>query len=68
MDDDSAGNSSFGLPPRFFSEAMARQNTEAKLKSLLRQEKIQLWNPPYTVDNNQPGQQQMQNQLLMLIK
>lgn len=33
---------------------------EAKLKNQLKQEKIQLWNPPYTGDNNQPGQQQMQ--------
>ncbi|XP_026218055.1 NEDD8 ultimate buster 1 isoform X1 [Anabas testudineus] len=39
---------------------MEEQNTEAKLKNLLKQEKIQLWNPPYTSDNNQPGQQQMQ--------
>uniref|UniRef100_A0A667Z376 Negative regulator of ubiquitin-like proteins 1 n=1 Tax=Myripristis murdjan TaxID=586833 RepID=A0A667Z376_9TELE len=39
---------------------MAEQNTEAKLKSLLKQEKIQLWNPPYTEDGNQPGQQHMQ--------
>lgn len=33
---------------------------EAKLKNQLKQEKIQLWNPPYTDDNNQPGQQHMQ--------
>uniref|UniRef100_A0A3P8RQN7 Negative regulator of ubiquitin-like proteins 1 n=1 Tax=Amphiprion percula TaxID=161767 RepID=A0A3P8RQN7_AMPPE len=39
---------------------MAEQNTEAKLKNLLKQEKIQLWNPPYTDDDNQPGQQHMQ--------
>lgn len=39
---------------------MAEQNTEAKLKNQLKQEKIQLWNPPYTDDNNQPGQQHMQ--------
>lgn len=43
-----------------FSETMAEQNTEAKLKNLLKQEKIQLWNPPYTDDDNQPGQQYMQ--------
>ncbi|XP_062235636.1 NEDD8 ultimate buster 1 isoform X2 [Platichthys flesus] len=30
---------------------MAEQNTEAKLKNLLKQEKIQLWNPPYTVED-----------------
>ncbi|KAM7369533.1 hypothetical protein PAMP_010851 [Pampus punctatissimus] len=39
---------------------MAEQNTEVKLKNLLKQEKIQLWNPPYTDDKNQPGQQHMQ--------
>ncbi|XP_028288649.1 NEDD8 ultimate buster 1 [Parambassis ranga] len=39
---------------------MAEQNTEAKLKNLLKQEKIQLWNPPYTDAENQPGQQHIQ--------
>ncbi|XP_060919996.1 NEDD8 ultimate buster 1 [Labrus mixtus] len=39
---------------------MAELNTEAKLKTHLKQEKIQLWNPPYTDDNNQPGAQHMQ--------
>ncbi|XP_037549955.1 NEDD8 ultimate buster 1 [Nematolebias whitei] len=39
---------------------MAEQNTEAKLKNLLKQEKIQLWNPPYTDDHNQPATQHMQ--------
>ncbi|XP_072235024.1 NEDD8 ultimate buster 1 [Leuresthes tenuis] len=39
---------------------MAQQNTEAKLKNLLKQEKIQLWNPPYTDEQNQSGQQHMQ--------
>lgn len=39
---------------------MAEQNTEAKLKNLLKQEKVQLWNPPYTDDDNQPGRQHMQ--------
>lgn len=39
---------------------MEEQNTEAKLKNLLKQEKIQLWNSPYTSDNNQPGQQHIQ--------
>ncbi|XP_062297270.1 NEDD8 ultimate buster 1 [Scomber scombrus] len=38
---------------------MAEQNTEAKLKILLKQEKIQLWNPPYTDEQNQPGTQHM---------
>ncbi|XP_018544075.1 NEDD8 ultimate buster 1 isoform X2 [Lates calcarifer] len=39
---------------------MAEQNTEAKLKKLLKQEKIQLWNPPYTDEDNQPGQPHIQ--------
>uniref|UniRef100_A0A7N8XCW1 Negative regulator of ubiquitin-like proteins 1 n=1 Tax=Mastacembelus armatus TaxID=205130 RepID=A0A7N8XCW1_9TELE len=41
---------------------MAEQNIESKLKNLLKQEKIQLWSPPYTqLDNdNQPGTQHMQ--------
>lgn len=39
---------------------MAEQNTEAKLKTQLKQEKIQLWNPPYTDEDNQPGTQHMQ--------
>ncbi|XP_041670060.1 NEDD8 ultimate buster 1 isoform X2 [Cheilinus undulatus] len=39
---------------------MEEQNTEAKLKTRLKQEKIQLWNPPYTDDSNQPGAQHMQ--------
>lgn len=39
---------------------MAELNTEAKLKTQLKQEKIQLWNPPYTNEQNQPGPQHMQ--------
>ncbi|XP_029003734.1 NEDD8 ultimate buster 1 [Betta splendens] len=39
---------------------MEEQNVEAKLKNLLKKEKIQLWKPPYTNDNNQPGQQHIQ--------
>ncbi|CAG05335.1 unnamed protein product [Tetraodon nigroviridis] len=39
---------------------MAEQNLVAKLKNQLKQEKILLWNPPYTEDLNQPGQQHMQ--------
>uniref|UniRef100_A0A673APW0 UBA domain-containing protein n=1 Tax=Sphaeramia orbicularis TaxID=375764 RepID=A0A673APW0_9TELE len=39
---------------------MAEQNIEAKLKNLLKQEKIQLWNPPFTLEDNQPGLQHMQ--------
>uniref|UniRef100_A0A1A8AKR8 Negative regulator of ubiquitin-like proteins 1 n=2 Tax=Nothobranchius furzeri TaxID=105023 RepID=A0A1A8AKR8_NOTFU len=43
-----------------FLETMTEQNTEAKLKSLLKLERIQLWNPPYTEDDNQPGLQHLQ--------
>ncbi|XP_061777458.1 NEDD8 ultimate buster 1 isoform X3 [Nerophis ophidion] len=39
---------------------MADQNIAAKLKNLLKQDKIQLWKPPYTDDTEQPGQQQLQ--------
>uniref|UniRef100_A0A669BY26 Negative regulator of ubiquitin-like proteins 1 n=1 Tax=Oreochromis niloticus TaxID=8128 RepID=A0A669BY26_ORENI len=39
---------------------MAEQNLEAKLKNLLKQEKIQLWNPPYTEQDQQPGRPHMQ--------
>lgn len=38
---------------------MAEQNTEAKLKNLLKQQKIQLWNPPYT-EENQANAEHMQ--------
>ncbi|XP_012711827.2 NEDD8 ultimate buster 1 [Fundulus heteroclitus] len=38
---------------------MTEQNTQAKLKNLLKQEKIQLWNPPYTQEDNQPGDQHL---------
>ncbi|XP_073344233.1 NEDD8 ultimate buster 1 [Pagrus major] len=38
---------------------MEEQNTEAKLKQQLKQEKVQLWNPPYTDDEQQPGRQQL---------
>ncbi|XP_061121728.1 NEDD8 ultimate buster 1 isoform X1 [Syngnathus typhle] len=34
---------------------MAEQNVEAKLKNLLKQDKIQLWMAPYTLDAQQPG-------------
>uniref|UniRef100_A0A8C4ZJI3 Negative regulator of ubiquitin-like proteins 1 n=1 Tax=Gadus morhua TaxID=8049 RepID=A0A8C4ZJI3_GADMO len=40
---------------------MAEENLEAKLKHHLKQDKIQLWNPPYTNDNNEPGKTQMQD-------
>lgn len=36
-----------------------QRNTEAKLKNLLKQQKIQLWNPPYT-QNQQPSPEHMQ--------
>ncbi|XP_047193826.1 NEDD8 ultimate buster 1 [Hippoglossus stenolepis] len=39
---------------------MAEQNTEAKLKNLLKQEKIQLWNPPYTIDDEKLEPQHIQ--------
>ncbi|KAM3849512.1 NEDD8 ultimate buster 1-like [Diretmus argenteus] len=41
---------------------MAEQNIEAKLKNLLKQEKIQLWNPPYTPEeeDTEPGEQHLQ--------
>ncbi|KAG7267218.1 hypothetical protein CRUP_004559, partial [Coryphaenoides rupestris] len=41
---------------------MAEENIEAKLKHLLKQEKVQLWKPPYTTDDGeeQPGEKQMQ--------
>ncbi|XP_076827383.1 NEDD8 ultimate buster 1 [Brachyhypopomus gauderio] len=39
---------------------MAEQYVQSKLISLLKQEKIQLWNPPYTTDTNEAGQQQLQ--------
>uniref|UniRef100_A0A3P8WVY4 Negative regulator of ubiquitin like proteins 1 n=1 Tax=Cynoglossus semilaevis TaxID=244447 RepID=A0A3P8WVY4_CYNSE len=42
---------------------MAEQNTEAKLKNLLKQEKIQLWNPPYTQDQG-CGDEQRETQHL----
>lgn len=41
-------------------QTMAELNLAAKLKNQLKQEKIQLWNPPYTDLQNQPGQQPMQ--------
>lgn len=39
---------------------MAELNLAAKLKNQLKQEKIHLWNPPYTDDQDQAGQQHMQ--------
>ncbi|MED6290447.1 hypothetical protein CHARACLAT_013068 [Characodon lateralis] len=43
-----------------WADTMTEQNTQAKLKNLLKQEKIQLWNPPYTQEDNQPGDQHIQ--------
>uniref|UniRef100_A0A3B3TLL2 NEDD8 ultimate buster 1-like n=1 Tax=Poecilia latipinna TaxID=48699 RepID=A0A3B3TLL2_9TELE len=34
---------------------MAEQNLQAKLKNLLKQEKVQLWNPPFTQEDDQPS-------------
>ncbi|XP_035650583.1 NEDD8 ultimate buster 1-like isoform X3 [Oncorhynchus keta] len=39
---------------------MAEMHIQAKLVNLLKQDKIQLWNPPYTTENNQAGQQPLQ--------
>ncbi|KAM4718107.1 NEDD8 ultimate buster 1 [Anableps anableps] len=39
---------------------MTEQNTQAKLKNLLKQEKIQLWNPPFTQEDDRPGDQHLQ--------
>ncbi|KAK1794928.1 hypothetical protein P4O66_010124 [Electrophorus voltai] len=39
---------------------MAEQYIQSKLVSLLKQEKIKLWSPPFTTDNNEANQQQMQ--------
>ncbi|KAM3593877.1 uncharacterized protein V6R79_024255 [Siganus canaliculatus] len=41
-------------------QTMAAQNLESKLKNQLKQEKVQLWNPPYTGASDEPGQQQLQ--------
>ncbi|KAK1884922.1 NEDD8 ultimate buster 1 [Dissostichus eleginoides] len=40
---------------------MADQNLESKLKQRLKQEKIQLWIPPYTEEHNRPGTRHMQD-------
>ncbi|XP_030624562.1 NEDD8 ultimate buster 1 [Chanos chanos] len=39
---------------------MTEEYIHSKLISLLRNEKIELWNPPYTTDDEQPGQQVIQ--------
>ncbi|XP_036445543.1 NEDD8 ultimate buster 1 [Colossoma macropomum] len=40
---------------------MAEQHIQSKLVALLKQEKIQLWNPPFTTtDTNEAGQEDMQ--------
>lgn len=41
-------------------QTMAELNLAAKLKNQLKQEKIHLWNPPYTDEQYQAGQQHMQ--------
>ncbi|XP_077410132.1 NEDD8 ultimate buster 1 isoform X2 [Vanacampus margaritifer] len=39
---------------------MTEQNVEAKLKKLLKQDKIQLWKAPYSDDAQQPGHEELQ--------
>uniref|UniRef100_A0A6Q2XZP3 UBA domain-containing protein n=1 Tax=Esox lucius TaxID=8010 RepID=A0A6Q2XZP3_ESOLU len=39
---------------------MAELHIQAKLTNLLKQEKIQLWNPPYTTEDSEAGQQPLQ--------
>ncbi|XP_068604213.1 NEDD8 ultimate buster 1 [Brachionichthys hirsutus] len=39
---------------------MAAVNTEAKLKNRLKQDRVQLWNAPFTDDGNQPGRRHME--------
>ncbi|XP_071270464.1 NEDD8 ultimate buster 1-like isoform X1 [Salvelinus alpinus] len=39
---------------------MAEMHIQAKLVNLLKQDKIQLWNPPYTTEYNRAGQQPLQ--------
>ncbi|XP_068199808.1 NEDD8 ultimate buster 1 isoform X2 [Antennarius striatus] len=39
---------------------MAELNMEAKLKNRLKQEKVQLWNAPFTDADNQPGRHHME--------
>lgn len=46
---------------------MAEENIEAKLKQLLKQEKVQLWKPPYTGDGEEgeEGEDQQQQQRML---
>ncbi|KAL1006414.1 hypothetical protein UPYG_G00072070 [Umbra pygmaea] len=39
---------------------MAELHIQAKLVNLLKQDKIQLWNPPYTTEDNEAGQLSLQ--------
>lgn len=39
---------------------MSQENLEAKLKQQLKRDRVQLWNPPYTGADEQPGLQHMQ--------
>ncbi|KAM8822657.1 NEDD8 ultimate buster 1 isoform 5-T6 [Spinachia spinachia] len=39
---------------------MSAQNTELKLKQMLKQEKIQLWNPPFSDESSAAGPQHME--------
>lgn len=39
---------------------MAEQHIQAKLIALLKQDKIQLWNPPFTTEANEAGLEHIQ--------
>lgn len=39
---------------------MAEHHIQAKLKAMLKQDKIQLWVSPYTTETNEAGHEQMQ--------
>uniref|UniRef100_A0A8C9WQQ6 Negative regulator of ubiquitin like proteins 1 n=1 Tax=Scleropages formosus TaxID=113540 RepID=A0A8C9WQQ6_SCLFO len=39
---------------------MTEENLQSKLKNALRNDKIQLWTPPYTTENNEAGQKSLQ--------
>lgn len=39
---------------------MAEQHIQSKLITMLKQDKIQLWNPPYTTDTNDAGRKELQ--------
>lgn len=39
---------------------MAEQHIQAKLIALLKQDKIQLWTPPFTTETNEAGYEPIQ--------